>query len=89
MDDCGVHFFDPLYYEEIKVSHSKNLQRILTSLGLTQLIFNAIKEKIDRGTGKRLPESFCWPHPDFAHPESVLKKNRFKYGGQTGGEKRC
>ena len=35
------------------------------------------------------PVIICWPHPDIAHPESFLNKNRFKYGGQTGGEKKC
>ena len=60
VDECVVHFFDPLYYEEtqpfhanlrmvtniyknqrIKVNHSKNPQRILTNLGLPQLILLA------------------------------------------------
>ena len=82
VDDCGVHFFDPLYYEEIKVSHSKirNGYSPVLDCPTAHIAcqFNVIKEKIDRGTGKRLPESFCWPHPDIAHPEY-----RFKYGGQT------
>ena len=82
VDDCGVHFFDPLYYEEIKVSHSKirNGYSPVLDCPTAHIAcqFNVIKEKIDRGTGKRLPESFCWPHPDIAHP-----KYRFKYGGQT------